>query len=159
MDSEKLFPCREARCAVGRIVSAQKILHPLDGDLDLPALAESLDEGVTLREVVLAEILRLREVLFLPRVGLIDELEGLLDDRRLRLEQGDQAAQRVDPFCGEGLLGAVGSALERLEALLRLADVVLAEGAPLLEGASRASAVEEPDGCLSFRPDIAREPL
>ncbi len=160
MDSEELFPSvEERRFVIGRSVGAKKLFHLLDGDLDLPALAESLHEGVTLREAVLAEILRLREVLLLPRVGLIDELEAPLDDRRLRLEQGDQVAHRVDPFGGDGLLGTVGSALECLEVLLRLADVVLAEGVPLVEGATRASAVEESDRCLSLRPDIAREPL
>lgn len=160
MDSEELFPSvEERRFVIGRSVGAKKLFHLLDGDLDLPALAESLREGVTLREAVLAEVLRLREVLLLPRVGLIDEIEGSLDDRHLRLEQGDQVAHRVDLRRGGELLGAVGSALECLEVLLRLADVVLADGVPLVEGATRTSAVEESDRCLGSLTDIAREPL
>lgn len=133
-------------------------MHPLDGDLDLPSLAESLDEGVTVREVVLDEVLRLREVLLLPRVGPIDELEGSLDDRRLRLEQADQVAHRVDLRRGGELLGAVGSALELLEVALRLVDAVLAEGVPLIKGGACASGVEEQDGRLGSLTDIAREP-
>ena len=157
---EELLPSVQERGVVrGRGAVAKELLHLCNVDLDLPALAEPLRDGVTLRETVLAENLYLREILLLPGIGHLDELESSLDDRRLCLEERDQVAHRFDPLRGDGSLGAVGSALEHLEIALRQVHASVVLSVPLVERGACAAGVEEPNRRLSLLADPSGQSL